>query len=83
MRTTVTLESDVEAIIRREMRERGVGFKQALNDVIRRADSGRGAIDFVTTPVSMGGTRVSLDASLTLAGQLEDDELSRRLQVGK
>jgi hypothetical protein len=35
VRTTVTLDPDVEKLIRDTMRERGVSFKQALNDAIR------------------------------------------------
>ena len=31
------LTPDAEQIVRRRMRERGVGFKEALNDVIRAA----------------------------------------------
>lgn len=30
MRTTVTLDPDVDALIKRDMRERGLTFKQAL-----------------------------------------------------
>jgi hypothetical protein len=35
VRTTVTLDADTEALLRRRMRERGLSFKQALNDAIR------------------------------------------------
>ena len=35
MRTTVTLDPDVEALLRRAMRERGASFKQVLNDAVR------------------------------------------------
>ena len=38
MRTTVTLDPDVEETIREEMRSgKGKSFKHALNDLIRRA----------------------------------------------
>ena len=36
MRTTVTLAADVEAKIKAEMRRSGSGFKEAVNDLIRR-----------------------------------------------
>ena len=32
MRTTVTLDSDVEHLLRQAVRERGVSFKKVLND---------------------------------------------------
>ena len=35
MRTTVTLDPDVEAKLRAAMRERGVPFKVALNDAVK------------------------------------------------
>jgi hypothetical protein len=35
MRTTVTLDPDVEAKLKATMRERGVSFKAALNDAVR------------------------------------------------
>jgi hypothetical protein len=35
-RTTVTLEDDVMGTIQSEMRRRGVTFKQAVNELIRR-----------------------------------------------
>lgn len=35
MRTTVTLEDDVAAAIRRLQRERGVGVSQAVNELAR------------------------------------------------
>ena len=35
MRTTVTLEPDVEALLRTAMKERGLSFKEALNSAVR------------------------------------------------
>jgi hypothetical protein len=35
VRTTITLDPDAERMVRSIMRERGVSFKQALNDAIR------------------------------------------------
>jgi hypothetical protein len=37
MRTTVTLDSDVEALLRKLMQERGLTFKEAVNSSLRRA----------------------------------------------
>lgn len=84
MRTTVTLDPDTEALVRRVMAERGISFKRALNDAIRtaaRADSDRR--ESVTRTRRMGSPAVSLDRALVMAGNLEDDELIRRAQVGK
>jgi hypothetical protein len=35
MRTAVTLDPDVEKMLRTSVRERGVSFKQVLNEAIR------------------------------------------------
>lgn len=44
MRTTVTLDPDTEALLRREMARRHVSFKRIVNDAIRRGlGGGRGS----------------------------------------
>src|SRR6476660_5180218 len=35
MRTTITLEPDVQALIRTATKERGISFKEALNSAVR------------------------------------------------
>ena len=42
MRTTVTLEPDVESLIRHAMVQRDISFKQALNEAVRIGLAGRG-----------------------------------------
>lgn len=41
MRTTVTLEPDVDELLRKEMEAGGKRFKEAINDAIRRGLAGR------------------------------------------
>lgn len=85
MRTTVTLDPDVEQLLRRTMRERGLSFKQALNDLVRagvaRAPARRAA--FRTATASMGAPTVNLDRALQLAAELEDEELVRKSRARK
>ena len=81
MRTTITLEPDVEALVRRRMSERGVSFKEAVNDAIRSALSApRRAPARIRTPTFPMGhePRIPWDKALRLAAELEDDELIRR-----
>jgi hypothetical protein len=83
MRTTITLEPDVEQLINRAMRERGLSFKQAVNEAIRAgaAPPGTGAdADFPTH--DMGAPIVDITKALRLAGELEDQELASRLARG-
>lgn len=84
MRTTVTLEPDVEAVIKRTMRERGLTFKEAVNEAIRAGIGARPTgVDVSSLPVhDMGEPIVDVTKALRLAGELEDQELSARLSRG-
>jgi hypothetical protein len=83
MRTTVTLDPDTEQIVRRRMAERGMTFKEALNDAIRSGVRPTGATPrFRTATAAMGESRVNLDRALQIAADLEDDELVRKLRSG-
>jgi hypothetical protein len=84
MRTTVTLDPDVEELIRREMHQRRVSFKQAVNDGLRLALRDPGPPRRVETPsFDLGPPRVNLDRALALAGALEDEERLQRLASGR
>ena len=85
MRTTITLDPDTDALIRRRMRERGVTFKQAVNEAIRDglAEGHGGRQTFQTEPAAMGIPAVNLDRALQLASDLEDEEIIRKLRLGK
>jgi hypothetical protein len=84
MRTTITLDPDTRLLIERAMRERGLSFKEAVNDAIRAglAPGVRGEHRY-TTPRGLGPPRFDLTKALTLAGDLEDDALVRRLTEGR
>lgn len=84
MRTTVTLDPDSEALVRRRMRERGLTFKEVLNDAIRAGLApDRRREPFRTPTADMGLPAVNLDRALALAGELEDEELVRKQRTGK
>lgn len=86
MRTTVTLDPDVAAKLKEVARDRGVPFKAALNDAVRAGlGASRGAARRYRLPARPMGARpgVDLDRSLRLAGELEDAELVRKLELRK
>lgn len=84
MRTTVSLEPDTNAVVRRLMRERGLTFKQALNEAIRAGIAPRAAAErFRTRRVDMGRPTIALDKALRLAADVENDELMRKMAVRK
>lgn len=85
MRTTVTLEPDVEALVRKAMAERHLTFKEAVNAAIR---TGLVASDAEREPYrvpvrALGAPQVPLTKALQLAADLEDDEIVRKLALGK
>ena len=83
MRTTVTLDSDTEQIVRQRMIDRRVSFKQALNDLVREGQtSAEGLGQFRTTTWPMGRAKVDLDKALRLAGEFEDGVLAGKLETG-
>ena len=89
MRTTVTVEPDVEQLLRQAMQQSGQSFKVTLNQAIRKglADT---VVDgeeppFVVKPKAMGMMAgVDLTRLQVLADDLEIDsflELTRKLQA--
>ena len=82
MRTTVTLDPDTDAAVRRLMHERGLTFKQAVNAAIR-AGTGTRRRKFRTPTANLGQPRIPLDQALRLAADFEDEELIRKLAARK
>ena len=84
MRTTITLDADTEALVRKRMRERGISFKQALNEAVRAGLTATPeASTFRTPTANLGLPAVNLDRALQLAAELEDEELVRKMRAGK
>jgi hypothetical protein len=75
MRTTVTIDPDVQVLLRKAMRVRGESFKQVLNAALReglrpgvRAPTRR----FRQRTFDLGRPLVDLTKALALATELED-----------
>jgi hypothetical protein len=84
MRTTVTLDPDVHALVRKLMRERGIGFKEAVNLAIRSGLAPQPESGTVRTPTfDLGAPQVPLEKALQLAGELEDEELVHKIALRK
>lgn len=81
MRTTVTLDPDVEILVKRAVREQGRPFKQVLNDALRTGLGSRGetaAEPFRQRSFNLGRPRVDLTKALALAGELDDQSVLAR-----
>ena len=87
MRTTVAIDPELQTRVKEIARERGVSFREALNDVLRRGlgpGSQAGGRPY-EVPVRALGLRagVDLDRAFALAAELEDDEIVRKLELRK
>ena len=86
MRTTVTLEPDLAAKLKLVARERGVSFKAALNSALRAGlDDASVQKAPYRMPARAMGVRpgVQLDQALRVAGDLEDTEILRKIDLRK
>lgn len=86
MRTTVTLDPDVEKLLKRAVRESGAPFKQVLNNAVRsglHAAMQRKASDkpFRQRTFNMGKPLVDLTKALALADELGDAELIAKMRA--
>ncbi|UDY23549.1 hypothetical protein [Nocardioides sp. Kera G14] len=72
MRTTVTLDPDVEQLVRERMAAKGVSFKRALNDAIRESTP---RVDYVfETPSSPLGLKIDLEHAGAVLSDLDVDD---------
>lgn len=86
MRTTITLEPDVEALLHSAMKERGLSFKETLNSAVRAgltAPKARRGV-FIQKTYPMGAEQsFRWDKALAMASAMEDEEFARKLALGK
>jgi len=86
MRTTVTLDPDVAAKLKRLAGERRISFKEALNSTVR---NGLRREEAPPRPYAAPSRRlgirpgVNLETALQLSGELEDAETLRKLGLRK
>jgi hypothetical protein len=83
MRTTVTLDPDVEALLKTAMLERDASFRQVLNDAVRAGlkppGSGAARRQFELRTFNMGPPLVDLTKANALADELGDQDLIARM----
>ena len=88
MRTTVTLDERNAERLQRAMREKRLGFKEALNQALelglKEMMGGKGKRVVKTPTWAMSDPPgANYDKALSLADALEDDELERKIELGK
>jgi hypothetical protein len=87
MRTTVAIDPELQTRVKEIARERGVSFREALNDVLRRGlgqEAQAGGRPYEVPARALGlRAGVDLDRAFALAAELEDDEIVRKLELRK
>jgi hypothetical protein len=76
MRTTITLEPDVEILLKRAVRERGITFKDAVNEAVRAGltKPAQYIPPFKQRTMHLGRPLVDLTKALALADELYDQD---------
>jgi hypothetical protein len=86
MRSTVRIDDDLMAELKSRAHQEQISLTRMLNRVLRAglADAGQAASTHILVrAVDLGLPRVELDKALALAANLEDEEVSRKLSLGK
>lgn len=84
MRTTITLDADVSVLVEKAMKNRGLTFKEAVNDALRRSlGSSAERNRFETPTFALGTPGASLDKALQITAELDDEEVARKFDLRK
>ena len=86
MRTTITLDPDVEQLLKRVLRERDVTFKEAVNEALRAGLKGATGKQtrFRQRTFSLGaGKAYRWEKALEVASSIEDEEIIRKMALRK
>jgi hypothetical protein len=83
MNRVVNLESDVEELLRKQVRDRNLEFDLVLNEAVRAGLSlpaGAAKRPFVQKTYPLGSEHVDLKKALALADELADEEVIRKMK---
>jgi hypothetical protein len=85
MRTTITLDDDLEPLLKQAMLRDGKSFKRIVNEALRAAltEDRPEPVPFRQRTFDLGGSALDLTKALSLAAELEDRERIRKLQAGR
>lgn len=89
MRTTLTLDDELAAALKKRAYETGRSFKEVVNEALRDGLQAGRVLPrperYTLDPVALGEPLpgIDLDKALRIAAELEDDEASRKMQLRK
>ena len=83
MRTTITLNAEAEGLVRKAMIDQKRSFKEVVNEAIMRSlsQAPRRTVNLPTH--SYGPPLMNFDKATQLAGELENEEILRKMAMGK
>ena len=81
----MTLDPDVDRLLKKAVRERDLSFIQAINDAIRAGLKGEGKSrrPFKQRTFALGEASFNVTKALALASDLEDVEIMKRLALNR
>ena len=87
-RSSVRIDDDLMSELKALAHRENVSLTRILNRVIRQGlttarSKPKSSKRYKEVPVSMGKPRVEIDKALTLAAELEDEEIIRKLSLRK
>ncbi len=89
MRTTLTIDDELAAALRKKAYESGRSFKEVVNRVLKAGMLAERALprsrSYRIKPVSLGGVLpgINVDKALRLADEIEDTEIAGKLRLRK
>lgn len=89
MRTTLRIDDDLMSLLRKLAEKEGVGLGEMVNRLLRRGlesanDERQKAVsEYRQQTYPMGKPFINLDKAMAFAAQLEDEEILKKLALGK
>jgi len=87
MRTTVRIDDDLLRELKKRAKQEDASLTQQVNQAIRRGlepDSAKKRVPrFKQKTYAMGTAKFNVDKALAFAAELEDEEIMRKLALGK
>ena len=83
MRTTITLDAEADALVQKAMRERQLSFKRGRQRSHHSGPCSSASSGSIYQAIATGPALMNLDKASQIAGELEDEEIMRKMSQGK
>lgn len=83
MRITVRIDDDILSELRQRAAAAKTSMASVLNEVLRRGLEASRRASYKQRVFSLGAPKFNVDKALAFAAELEDEEILRKLSMGK